>query len=111
MARKIGYAIGLELASQRSKSEFQDIRSELSAVFRRLHLGKVILREWEPVVFVTCPDSKTESLESAFGQGVLEGVVHARSSEPVFVKHSIPRSTPREGTRFGYRKKNRSNWK
>ncbi len=95
MARKIGFAVGVELASKKPPTKHGDIRSELSSLFRRLNLGKVVLREWEPVVFVTCPDSKPESLETAFSQGVLEGVVHTRREEPVFVKHSISGAEPR----------------
>ncbi len=89
MARKIGFAMGVELASKKPPRKQDDIHSELVSLFRQLNLGKVILREWEPVVFVTCPDSKAESLEGAFGEGVLEGVVHGRRSAPVFVEHSI----------------------
>ena len=90
MARKIGFVVGVELASRGSPSNYADIHSELSSLFRRLNLGKVILREWDPVVFVTRLDSKVRTLEAAFGEGVLEGIMHARLAEPVFVKHSIP---------------------
>ncbi len=108
MARKIGFAIGVELASKTPPNKQGDIHSELSSLFRQLNLGKVILREWEPVVFVTCPDSKAESLEAAFGEGVLEGVVHARRQEPVFVKHSIAGEKSQRHFRFGFRHKRRS---
>jgi hypothetical protein len=108
IARKIGFAIGLELASKKGPGKCADIHSELSSLFRRLNLGKVILREWDPVVFVTRPDSKAESLEAAFGEGILEGVVHARMEEPVFVKHSIPREQTQSPPRFGLRRKPRS---
>ncbi len=108
MARKIGFAVGLELASIKGAGKYADIHSELSSLFRRLNLGKVILHEWAPVVFVTRPDSKAESLEAAFGEGVLEGVVHARLEEPVFVKHSFPRANPQSSLRFGLGRKSRS---
>jgi hypothetical protein len=99
MARKIGFAVGLELA-KRSPGKHCDINSELSSLSRRLNLGKVILREWDPVVFVTHTDSKAENLEAAFGEGVLEGIVQARSGRRVFVKHSIPPSERKSSTRL-----------
>ena len=90
MARKIGFTMGVEVGSRGNPTGYADIHSELSSLFRRLNLGKVVLREWEPVVFVIYPESKAESLEVAFGQGILEGFVHARSRQRVFVRHSIP---------------------
>lgn len=88
MARRIGYAVGTELAC-RNPVENVDLRSELSLLFRRLNLGKVVLRQWGPLVLVTTPNSRAKTLEQAFGRGVLEGVVHSRVREPVFVEHSI----------------------
>lgn len=111
MARKIGFAIGVELASRRPQSKQGDIHSELSSLFRQLNLGKVILREWEPVVIVTHADTNPESLEAAFGEGVLEGVVHARLEEPVFVKHTVPSEKYQRSFRFGFRRKDKSDKK
>lgn len=90
MARKIGYAIGVELASKRSATTTPELYSELSTLFRRLNLGKVTLREWDPLVFVTHANSKSKGLETAFSEGVLEGVMHVRSKVRVFFKHSVP---------------------
>ncbi len=108
MARKIGFAMGIELASNGPPNKHVDIHTELSLLFRRLNLGKVILREWEPVVIVTHANTKPESLEAAFGEGVLEGVVHARLEEPVFVKHTVPPEKSQRSFRFGFRRKRRS---
>lgn len=90
MARKIGFTMGRELALKTDPRKYSGIDSELSSLFRRLNLGRIILHEWEPVVFVTRPDSKSESVEGAFGEGVLEGVMDVRSPKPVFVEHYIP---------------------
>ena len=86
IARKIGFAVGLELGSRKTRS--LDGHSELVALFRRLSLGKVTVREWDPVVFVTHTDSKKEELETAFNEGILEGIMHARSKVRVFIEHS-----------------------
>ena len=45
MARKIGFTVGLELASGKSRSA--DIYSELATLFHRLRLGKVTLHKWD----------------------------------------------------------------
>lgn len=86
IARKIGFAVGQELGSEKRGST--DARTDLITLFRKLSLGKVTLREWDPVVFVTHSDSKNDGLEAAFNEGVLEGIVHARSKDRVFIKHS-----------------------
>jgi len=88
MARKIGFAVGLELATKTESSKSSDVQSELSEVLRKLSLGKVTFREWDPVVFITRTDSKVRDLEDAFSEGVLEGMMRARSKTRVFVKHS-----------------------
>jgi len=105
MARKIGFAVGLDLASRRPPCA--DIHSEVSSLFRRLNLGKVILREWEPLVFVTRSGFQTESLEAAFGEGLLEGLVRGRKKERVFVSHSIPLERRRIRSQTGLRGRSR----
>jgi hypothetical protein len=88
MAHQIGFAVGLELASTTASSKSSDVQSELSAVLRKLSLGKVTFREWDPVVFIARTDSKVGDFEDAFSEGVLEGMMRARSKNRVFVKHS-----------------------
>ena len=105
IARKIGFAVGLELSSGKSRSS--DVHSELVALFRRLSLGKVTVREWDPVVFVTHNDSKKEGLEAAFSEGVLEGIMHARSRVHVFVKHSTTEGKLHNTIRFRSNQKSR----
>lgn len=90
VARKVGFTMGRELALKTDPRKYSGIDSELSSLFRRLNLGRIVLHEWKPVVFVTRPDSKNESVEGAFGEGVLEGVMDVRSPKPVFVEHYIP---------------------
>lgn len=51
-------------------------------------MGRVILREWKPVLFVAWPDLRNGSVEGAFGEGVLEGVVDVRFGSSVFLEHS-----------------------
>ena len=101
IARKIGFAVGPDLASVTTGS--LDVHSELTQLFRRLSLGRVTLREWGPVVFVdhTGPHG---NLEAAFGEGVLEGIIQARSNDQVFFKHSTRQrvrhcNAPRSGSR------------
>lgn len=85
MARKIGFTVGTELASDGRKPA--DVDSELTVLFRRLSLGKVSIRQWGPVVFATHHGSSDDP-QTAFGEGVLEGVMHARSNDRVFFRHS-----------------------
>jgi hypothetical protein len=56
-------------------------------------LGKVIVHEWKPVVFVARPDLRSGSVEGAFGDGVLEGVMDVRMGRSVFIEHSNVFST------------------
>ncbi len=95
IARKIGFSIGLELASKRRRST--DVYSEVTTLFRRLSLGKITLRKWDPVIFVTHDDAN-EKLEAAFGEGILEGIMHERSKDCAFFKHSTSRDKPRGNT-------------
>jgi len=107
IARKIGFAVGPELASGTSGST--DVHSELTQLFRRLSLGRITLREWGPVLFVdhTGPDGK---LEAAFGEGVLEGIMQARSKDQVFFKHSTSQHRRHcNAARFGSRELTRRN--
>jgi len=99
IARKIGFVVGPELASGTTGSA--DVHSELTELFRRLSLGRVTLREWGPVVFVDHFGSDG-NLEAAFGEGVLEGIMQARSKDQVFFKHSTSQRQRNEA-RFGSR--------
>jgi hypothetical protein len=69
------------------------VHSELAYLFRRLNLGRVIVHEWEPVVFVARPDLRSGSVEGAFGDGVLEGVMDVRLGRSAFIEHSNLYST------------------
>lgn len=88
MARSIGFTMGREFALRVDSRRFSGVHSELSYLFRRLNLGRVILHEWKPVVFVARPDLRSGSVEGAFGDGVLEGVMDVRLGRSVFVEHS-----------------------
>ena len=105
MARKIGFTVGLELVSGKSRSA--DIHSELATLFHRLSLGKVTLHKWDPVVFVAHSNSKNESLEAAFSEGLLDGIMHARSKDRVFVKHSTSQDKLRDTLRVSSRQETR----
>jgi hypothetical protein len=85
LARKIGFAVGLEVASR--EGEFADVHSELAALFRKLRLGNVMLREWDPVIFATHNHSN-QDLEGAFSEGILEAIMRVRSKNCMFLKHS-----------------------
>lgn len=97
IARKIGYAVGLELATK-SPDKPTDLQASLARLFRRLSLGDVIVQEWEPVVFVrhSPPFNKNEAnstvgnLQAAMGDGVLEGLVQGQKRHRIFVRRSIP---------------------
>ena len=60
-----------------------------------------------PVVFVTHSNSKNESLEAAFSEGLLDGIMHARSKDRVFVKHSTSQDKLRDTLRVSSRQKAR----
>lgn len=97
IARKIGYAVGLELATK-SPDKPTDLQASLARLFRRLSLGDVIVQEWEPVVFVrhspplnkNRANSTVGNLQAAIGDGVLEGLVQGRKQHRIFVRRSIP---------------------
>lgn len=89
MARGVGFMMGREFALRSDPHRFSGVHSELSYLFRRLNLGRVILNEWKPVLFVARPDLRIGSVEGAFGDGVLEGVMDVRLGRSVFVEHSI----------------------
>ena len=92
-ARSIGFSVGREFALRSDPHRFSGVHSELSYLFRRLNLGKVIVHEWKPVVFVARPDVRSGSIEGAFGDGVLEGVMDVRLGRSVFIEHSNLYST------------------
>ena len=101
IARKIGYAVGLELATK-SPNKPSDLQTSLARLFRRLSLGDVAVQEWEPLVFIrhSPPFTKNRgnstvgNLEAAIGEGVLEGLVQGRKHHRIFVKRSIPMEIP-----------------
>lgn len=45
------------------------------------------MRRWDPVIFVTHNDSN-RNVETVFGEGVLEGIMHVRTKGRVFFEHS-----------------------
>jgi len=95
IARRIGFAIGLDLVSKEHLTE-SNIESGIRALFSRLQLRTPVLRDWGPVVFVkhSVPlkiadeDQEFKHLEAAFGEGVLEGLVSGPEHR-IFVRHSI----------------------
>lgn len=87
-ARSVGFSIGREFALRSNPRRFPGVHSELSYLFRRLNLGRVVMHEWTPLVFVAQPDLTGGSVERAFGDGVLEGVLDVRLGRSIFVEHS-----------------------
>jgi len=109
IARKIGYAVGLDLATKTSGKP-ADLQTSLAPLFRRLSLGDVIVQEWEPVVFVrhmppvkNRANSTVGNLQAAIGEGVLEGLVKGRKRHRIFVRRSIPVEISQNST--SYRKR------
>jgi len=92
-AKSIGFTIGRDFALRSDPHRFSCVHSELSYLFRRLNLGRVIMHEWKPVVFVARPDLRSGTVEGAFGDGVLEGVMDVRLGRSAFVEHSSLFST------------------
>ena len=96
IARRIGFAIGLDLVSKEHLTE-ANIESRIRSLFSRLQLEVPILRNWGPVVFVkhSVPsgiadeDQEVKHLKAAFGEGVLEGLISSPEHERMFVRHSI----------------------
>jgi hypothetical protein len=86
--------MGREFALRADPRRFTGLYSEVSYLFRRLNLGRVILHEWKPVIFVARPDLRRGSVEDAFGDGVFEGVTDVRLGRSYFVEDSSVLNKP-----------------
>lgn len=95
IARRIGVAIGLDLASREPSIGNGAVSSQIDALFGRLALRTPTLHSWEPIVFVSRPlpvrkrETDEASLKAAFAEGVLNGLVCSRENHRTFVRHSI----------------------
>jgi len=93
-ARRIGFAIGLDLASKEPSTDDGTIASLIDALFDRLALETPTFHSWDPIVFVSQPipprkrETDAASLQAAFAEGVLKGLV-SRQENRTFVRHSI----------------------
>lgn len=97
IARRIGFAIGLDLAFKGPSKASATIESQISSLFGKLHLASPSLRDWDAVVFVkhtvsqagVDKGSEVEHLKAAFGEGVLEGIVSGQEQGLPFLRHSM----------------------
>jgi hypothetical protein len=95
IARRIGFAIGLDLASKEPSTDNGAIASEIGRLFGKLALETPTLHSWDPIVFVSRPiparkkETDAASLQAAFAEGVLKGLVCRQENHRTFVRDSI----------------------
>ena len=95
IARRIGFTMRLDLASKEPSTDNGAIASQIGTLFGRLGLETPTLHSWDPIVFLSHPiplrkrATDAASLEAAFGEGALKGLVCRQENHGTFVRHSI----------------------